>query len=585
MKSAAGRHAIIGLLNTFLRPYSWRASLVVVLLTCQAIANLYLPNLYANIVNNGVVEDHIDYIWRAGALMLGITFAIGASSVVTVYLASRVSIGAGADMRAAIFRRVQGFSGHEMNQFGIPSLITRNTNDADQVQVFMDMMLTLLFPAVTTCVGGVIMALRESAALSVLLVVAVPVMALIVVPVMIAVVPLFRSIQAKLDRINEILREQVTGVRVIRAFGRTDAEEDRFRGANGDLTATSLRAIRIFAVTMPVLTVVLSLTSVGVIWFGGRLVSEGAMPIGNVGAFLAYIMQILVAVLVAGSIVIQAPRAAVSAERIKQVIDADPAISDPPAPVTPARISGAVEFRDVSFGYPGSERPVVDDLTLVIRPGQTTGIIGGIGSGKSTLVNLIPRFIDVTSGTVLVNQTDVREQAAEQLWSTMGLVPQAAFLFRGTVASNLRFGAPEATEEQLWRALGVAQASDFVASMPGQLDAPIDQGGTNVSSGQRQRLSIARVLVRRPRLYLFDDCFSALDAATDARLRDALQAETQGATVVIVAQRISTIMNADQVIVLDAGGIAGIGTHEELLTSCATYREIAASQLGEGISA
>jgi ATP-binding cassette subfamily B protein len=346
-----------------------------------------------------------------------------------------------------------------------------------------------------------------------------------------------------------------------------------------------MRALRIFAVVTPLMTVILSLSSVGVIWFGGRLVSEGAMPIGNVGAFLAYILQILLAVLTAAGIVVLVPRATASAERIEQVINAVPIITEPLSPVIPANVCGAVEFRRVTFGYPGSERPVVHDLTLVIRPGQTTAIVGGIGSGKSTLANLIARFIDVTRGVVLVNGIDVRKQSAEQLWSTIGRVPQTAFLFSGTVASNLRFGAPGATDEQLWRALEVAQASDFVASMPRQLYAPIDQGGTNVSTGQRQRLSIARAVVRRPSLYLFDDCFSALDAATDAHLRDALRGETHGATVVIVAQRISTIMNADQIIVLDAGSIAGIGTHEELLAGCATYREIAASQLDEGVTA
>jgi ABC-type multidrug transport system fused ATPase/permease subunit len=576
-----GRHAVVRLLRGFLRPYARQAGLVLVLLALQAGGSLYLPNLYADIVNNGVVKGDTGYIWRTGGLMLGITLAVGVASVVTVYWASRVSIGAGTDMRAAVYQRVQAFSAREMNRFGIPSLITRNTNDVQQVQLFFQMALTLLVPAVITSVGGVIMAVRESAGLSLLLVVVVPVMALVVGPVLIAVVSLFRSIQAKVDTINQVVREQVTGVRVIRAFGRTRSEEARFRDANAALTAMMLRATRIYALAIPFLTALLTLTSVGVVWFGGRLVSEGSIPIGNLGAFLAYITQILLAVLIAGAIVFQLPRAAVSAERIDEVINAVPAVSDPPRPEHPARVTGAVEFRRVTFGHPGSERHVVSDLTFILRPGQTSAIIGGIGSGKTTLVNLIPRLIDATSGAVLVNETDVRRQSAERLWSTVGLVPQTPFLFRGTVASNLRFGAPEATDEQLWRALDVAQASDFVASMPGQLDAPIDQGGTNVSTGQRQRLSIARALVRRPRLYLFDDCFSALDAATEARLRDALRAETQGATVVIAAQRVAAITDADQIIVLDAGRIAGIGRHEQLLTDCVTYQEIAASQLGE----
>jgi ABC-type multidrug transport system fused ATPase/permease subunit len=582
--NAPGRHVVTGLLRGFIRPYAGQASLVMVLLALQATANLYLPNLSADIVNNGVVKGDTGYIWRAGGVMAGIALVIGVASIATVYLASRVALGVGADMRAAVYRRVQAFSAQEMNRFGVPSLITRNTNDVQQVQLFLQMALTMGVPAIITSVGGVIMALRESAALSVLLAVAVPAMALCVGPLLVAVVPLFRSIQAKVDRINQVLREQVTGVRVIRAFGRTQSEQDRFRDANRDLTGTTLRATRIFAVAIPILTLILSLSNVGVVWFGGRLVSEGSLPIGNVGAFLAYILQIMFAVLIAGSIVFQIPRAAASAERLEQVINTIPAVGEPPRPVVPARITGAVEFRGVTFGYPGSERHVVRDLRFTIGSGQTAAVIGGIGSGKTTLVNLIPRFIDATGGAVLVNETDVRRQSAERLWSTIGLVPQTAFLFRGTVASNLRFGTPDATDEQLWRALDVAQATGFVASMPGQLEAPIDQGGTNVSSGQRQRLSVARALVRRPPLYLFDDCFSALDTATDARLRDALRADTQGATVVIVAQRVSTIMHADQIIVLDGGRVAGIGTHDQLLTDCATYQEIAASQLGEGMA-
>jgi ATP-binding cassette subfamily B protein len=582
---AASRRAVIGLLRTFLRPYAWRASLVIVLLISQSLANLYLPDLYGNIINNGVLSGNTSYIWRTGVVMLGITFAIGVTSVVIVYVASRVSVWATGDMRAAFYRQVRGFSAQEMSTFGIPTLITRNTNDVEQVQVFMEMALLMVFPAITTTVGGVIMALRESASLSLLLVVAVPLMALAIGLMIIKVVPLFRSMQIKLDRINEVVREQITGVRVIRAFGRTSSEQDRFRDANADLTANSLRAIRVLCLAAPIVTAILCLSSVGVIWFGGHLVNEGAMPLGNLGAFLAYILQILISVLIAASIIVQVPRAAASAERIQQVFDTVPAVSDPPSPVIPPRIRGDVEFRNVTFGYPGSERPVVRDLTFAIRPGQTTAIIGSIGSGKSTLINLIPRFIDATSGTVLVNEADVRGQAAEQLWSTIGLVPQTAYLFHGTVASNLRFGVPEATDEQLWRALSVAQASDFVASMPGQLDAPIDQGGTNISSGQRQRLSIARALLRRPRLYLLDDCFSALDAATEARLREALRDETRGATLIIVAQRISSIAHADQIIVLDAGSISGIGIHEELLATCPTYGEIVASQPAEDVAA
>jgi ATP-binding cassette subfamily B protein len=546
---------------------------------------LYLPDLYGNIVSNGVVLGNTGYIWRTGAVMLIITVGIGAISIGTAYLQSYVANGITADLRAAVYRHVQALSAQQMNRFGIASLITRNTNDVEQVELLSSMTLAGLIPAILTCVGGVIMAVRESAQLSLLLVVAVPVLALVLVPMLIAITPLFRSMQALLDRINLVVRDQITGIRVIRAFGQTRAEQERFSQANADLTGNMLRTTRIFALYMPIVTVIFTLSGVGVVWFGGRLVGEGAMPLGNVGAFLSYIVQILTAVLVAGGLFIQLPRATASAERIMQVIDEIPSIADSPRPVSPAGALGAVEFRAVSFGYPGSERPVVRDLTFTVRPGQLTAIIGGIGSGKSTLLDLVPRILDATSGTVLVGGTDVRAQPAERLWSTIGRVPQAAFLFHGTVASNLRFGAPEATEKQLWHALEIAQASDFVSSMPEQLDSGIDQGGTNISAGQRQRLCIARALVKRPRVYLLDDCFSALDAATEARLRATLRADTEGATLLVVAQRIASVRQADQIIVLDAGSIVGIGTHEELLADCAAYQEIAASQLGEGVTA
>jgi ABC-type multidrug transport system fused ATPase/permease subunit len=573
------------LLRERLRPYAAQVAVVVTLLAIQTVGNLYLPNLNADIINNGVVMGNVRYIFRTGALMLGITLVLGVVAIVAVYWASRVSMGVGADVRAAVYGRVQGFSAREMNRFGTPSLITRNTNDVQQIQLFLQMALTLMVIAPIMCVGGIFMAVKEGSALSPLLAVAVPVMAVVIGVLLVTVVPLFRSMQAKIDRINQVLREQITGVRVIRAFLRVPSEQRRFQAANADLTATALRVNRIFALAMPALMAILNLSSVAVLWFGGRLVSEGAMPIGNLTAFLTYILQILISVMMAVMMVILVPRAMASAERIEEVLDAAPSVSDPPRPVTPASITGVVEFRGVTFGYPGSEQPVLRDLSFTLRPGQACAIIGGTGSGKSTLLNLIPRFFDATDGTVLVNGTDVRDQGLEQLWSSIGLVPQRAFLFSGTVASNLRFGRPEATEAELWHALSVAQARDFVASMPGQLDAPIDQGGTNVSGGQRQRLSIARALVKRPRLYLFDDCFSALDAATDARLRAALRADTRDATVVIVAQRVSTIMHADQIIVLDEGRIAGTGTHEQLLATCPPYREIVTSQLGEGMAA
>lgn len=585
MKRAPARHGLLSLLRQFLRPYSWRTVIVVDLIAFQAIESLYLPNLFADIINNGVVMGDTKYIWRTGFLMLAITALIAITATIATYLGAGITVKVGADIRAAIYSRVRAFSAQELNRFGVASLVIRNTNDADQVEHLVGMGLSVLVPAVVYSVGGVIMAIRESASLSLLLVVVVPLICVAITLVAMRTVPMLRSMQARFDRFNQVLREQVSGVRVVRAFGRTRSEQERFRTVNAEITTISLRAVRLFAVAVPVMTAVLTVSGVAIVWFGGRLVTDGTVPIGNLVAFLAYIMLILTALVVSTAIVIQIPRAMASAERIVQVIDTVPSISDPQHPVTPAAGSGAVEFRRVTFGYPGSEQPVVRDLTFVAPPGRTTAIIGSIGSGKSTVVNLILRFIDPTSGAVLVNETDVREQSAERLRSTIGLVPQRPFLFHGTVASNLRLGAPEATDEQLWRALDIAQASDFVAAMPGQLDAPIDQSGTNVSTGQRQRLCIARALVRRPSLYVFDDCFSALDAATDARLRAALRAETESATVVVIAQRIATIMHADQIIVLDAGSITGIGTHEELLAGCAAYREMATSQLGEDIFA
>jgi ABC-type multidrug transport system fused ATPase/permease subunit len=576
---------LIRLLRTYLRPYTGQVAVVVALLVVQTVGNLYLPNLNADIINNGVVKGNLHYILTTGGVMLAIALVLGVVAIVAVYWASRVAMGAGADIRGAVFARVQGFSAREINRFGTPSLITRNTNDIQQIQLFLQVALTLMVIAPIMSVGGVILAIKEGAALSPLLAVAVPVMALVIGVVLVTVVPQFRSMQVKIDRINEVLREQITGVRVIRAFVRGRSEGRRFSEANADLTSTALRVNRIFALTLPAMMAILNLSSVAVLWFGGRLVSDGSMPIGNLTAFLAYILQILMAVMMAVMMVILLPRAVASAERVEQVLDTVPAIADPPRPIKPAQVSGLVQFENVTFGYPGSERPVLHELSFALQPGETSAIIGGTGSGKTTLLDLIPRFFDATHGTVLVNGVDVRNQELEELWSSVGLVPQAAFLFSGTVASNLRFGKPEATDVELWRALEIAQARDFVAAMPGGLDAPIDQGGTNVSGGQRQRLSIARALVKQPRLYLFDDCFSALDAATDARLRAAMKLATRDAAVVIVAQRVSTIMQADLIIVLDHGVIAGTGTHPELLGSCDPYREIVVSQLGKDAAA
>ncbi len=570
------------LLRHSLRPYLKQILLVVALLAVGAVGNLYLPNLNADIINNGVIKGNLHYILTTGAMMLVLTLILGVLAIVAVYFASRIAMGSGADIRAGVYAKVQFFSEREMNLFGTPSLITRNTNDVQQVQIFVQTALTMMVTAPIMCIGGVFMAIREGSSLSLLLTVSIPLMALVIGLVLFLVVPQFRSMQGKIDRINQVLREQITGVRVIRAFVRNSTEGERFGEANADLTATALRVNRVFALTMPSVLVIMNLSSVAVLWFGGRLVNEGALPIGNLSAFLTYIVQILFSVMMAVMIAILAPRAVASAERIEEVLNTEPVIVDPVAPQTPALRSGLVEFQGVTFGYPGSERPVLSDLEFELRPGETSAIIGGTGSGKTTLLNLIPRFFDATKGSVRVNGVDVRNQELEELWSSIGIVPQAALLFRGSVAENLRFGRPEATDEELWHALEIAQAQAFVAAMPGGLDAQIDQGGTNVSGGQRQRLSIARAIVRKPNLYLFDDCFSALDATTDARLRAALRRETQDAAVVIVAQRVSTIMGAEHIIVLEAGEVVGNGTHDELLLSCPPYREIVVSQLGEG---
>ena len=576
---------LIRLLRAHLRPYAGRVALVVALLVAMTVGNLYLPNLNADIINNGVVKGNIHYIFVTGAVMLGITLVLGVIAVIAVYWASHVAMGAGADMRAAVFGRVQAFSARDVDRFGTPSLITRNTNDIQQIQLFLQMALTMMVIAPIMCIGGVVLAVREGAALSPLLAVAVPVMAVFLGCMLAAVMPRFRSMQVKIDRVNQVLREQITGVRVIRAFVRDRAEAERFGDANADLTATALRVNRVFALALPAMMAILNLSSVAVLWFGGRLVSEGSMPIGNLTAFLTYIMQILIAVMMAVMLAILLPRAAASAERVEEVLETAPSIVEPRSPVRPAAVTGLVQLADVCFGYPGSERPVLEDVSLVLEPGRTSAIIGGTGSGKTTLLNLLPRLFDATAGRVLVNGVDVRDQQLEELWSGIGLVPQSAFLFSGTVATNLRLGNAEATDAQLWHALEVAQADGFVAAMAGGLEAVIDQGGTNVSGGQRQRLAIARAVVRQPRLYLFDDCFSALDAATDARLRAALAGETRHATVVIVAQRVSTIMHADRIVVLDRGRVAGTGTHRELLRTCVPYREIVVSQLGEDAAA
>jgi len=567
------------LLARHLRPYRRQVALVIVLIVVQSIANLYLPNLNADIINNGVVRGDIAYIWRTGGLMLAVAVGLSIVAVVAAYFSAQVAMSTGRDLRKAIFSQVQRFSAVEMNRFGAPSLITRNTNDVQQVQIFLAFGLVILVSAPITAVGGVIMALYENRTLSALLLVIIPFMAVVIGVLLLLAVPLFRSMQVRIDRINQVLREQITGVRVVRAFVRMEHERTRFARANVDLTATALRVNRIFTVAMPAMLGIFNLSSVAVLWFGGHLIASGSMPIGNLTAFLTYLMQILMAVMMATMMTILIPRASACADRIGEVLATASVIVDPARPVTVAAPTGTVEFRGVTFHYPGAERPVLRDVSFCLRPGVTTAIIGSTGSGKTTIVKLITRFFDATGGAVLVDGVDVRERSLDSLWDGIGLVPQQAYLFGGTVASNLLLGRPEATDEDLWRSLRVAQAADFVSEMPNGLSEPMAQGGTSVSGGQRQRLAIARALVKRPRIYLFDDCFSALDAATDARLRAALTSETRDATVVIVSQRVSTIRQADQIIVMEEGAVVGTGTHAELLTGCPTYQEIVDSQL------
>ena len=573
---------LIRLLRQYLRPYAREIGLVLVLVLIQSIGNLYLPNLNADIINNGIAKGDIPYIWRTGAVMLGITLGIGILSIGGVYWASLTSMGLGRDLRAAVFSRVQSFSAREMNRLGTATLITRNTNDVQQIQLFMQIALTIMVTAPVMAVGGVFMALRTDVQLSAVLVFVIPVLAAIVAFMFVKAVPLFRSLQKKIDRINGVMREQIMGVRVIRAFNREEHESRRFEEANYDLTSTALTVNRLFVIMFPAVLAILNLTTVAILWFGSHLVDSGQLSIGNLTAFMQYIIQILFSLLFGIALIILVPRAEASAARLQEVFTTIPSIGEPSHPTEPVRATGLVEFRNVSFGYPGGERPVLEGIDFPLEPGKTTAIIGGTGSGKTTLLNLIPRFFDVSEGSVRVNGVDVREQSLEGLWASIGLVPQRAYLFSGTVASNLRFGKEDATDEELWHALEVAQARDFVEAMDGGLEAAIDQGGTNVSGGQRQRLAIARALVKRPAIYLFDDCFSALDAGTDARLRAALRKDTRDATVVIVAQRVSTIMHADRIVVVDERRVEGIGTHDELMASSEPYREIVESQLGEG---
>jgi len=577
---------VIRLLRSGLRPYRWQIVLVLVLVLVQVIANLYLPTLNADIINNGVVTGDTAYILKVGGLMLGVTLIYALASIAAVYFGSKTSMALGRDTRGSLFRRVQSFSQAEVNKFGPPSLITRTTNDVQQVQMVVLMMLNVVLAAPMTAIGGIIMALRLNVPLSAVILVAIPIMGVFIGLVMIRAIPLFMSMQKKIDRITQVTREFLSGVRVIRAFDRTVYEEQRFDVANEDLTTTTLKVGRLFALMFPVLTIILNFSTVAIMWFGGKLIADGSMPIGDLTAFLTYIIQILFSVLMATIMFVMVPRAAVSAQRIMEVLDTEPTIVDPAQPVADVAEAGVVEFRDVEFRYPGAEEPVLSGITFTARPGETTAIVGSTGSGKTTLISLIPRFYEVTGGSVLVDGVDVRALAQQDLWRRIGLVPQKSFLFSGTVADNLRHGDVEAADEQLWHYLEIAQGREFVEEMPERLEAPVAQGGASVSGGQRQRLAIARALAKQAKIQIYDDSFSALDFATDARLRAALRRYTSDATVIIVAQRVGTIMHADQIIVLDDDGtIAGVGTHEQLLETNATYREIVTSQLGvEGVA-
>ncbi|MFF3497956.1 ABC transporter ATP-binding protein [Streptomyces sp. NPDC003247] len=576
---------LIRLLRTCLRPYRKPIALLVLLQFLQTCATLYLPTLNADIIDTGVVNGDTGYILSYGGLMIGISLAQVVCNIGAVYYGARTASALGRDLRAAVFDRVQSFSAREVSQFGAPSLITRTTNDVQQIQMLALMTFTLMVSAPIMCVGGIVMALGLDVPLSGVLVAVVPVLGICVTLIVRRLRPLFRSMQTRLDTVNRVLREQITGNRVIRAFVRDEYEEQRFRKANTDLTDISLKTGNLLALMFPVVMTTVNLSSIAVVWFGAHRIDSGGMEIGDLTAFLAYLMQIVMSVMMATFMFMMVPRAEVCAERVQEVLDTGSSVVPPVAPVRELRRHGHLEIRDAGFRYPGAEEPVLKAVGLVARPGETTAVIGSTGSGKSTLLGLVPRLFDATDGEVLVDGVPVADIDPEVLARTVGLVPQKPYLFAGTVATNLRYGNPDASDEELWHALKVAQAEAFVRGLDGGLDSPIAQGGTNVSGGQRQRLAIARTLVQRPEIYLFDDSFSALDYATDAALRAALGRETAEATVVIVAQRVATIRDADRIVVLDEGRVVGTGTHRELMADNETYREIVLSQLTEAEAA
>lgn len=571
----------------FLRPYRAAIALVMTLVLLQSLSELYLPTLMADIVNKGVIEGNKPYIWRMGGYMLLFTVLGTAVSILASLYASKISSGFGRIVRGKVFQHAEHFSLREFDRIGTASLITRTTNDINQVQQVLMMMLRLMVMAPMMCIGGIIMALYKDAELTLVLLVALPVLAGAIWLITAKGMPYFKAIQKKLDRLNLVLREGLTGIRVIRSFNRTEHENKRFTDANRDLMETSVKVNQIMAVMMPVMMLIMNLSTIAIVWFGGLRIEGGAMGVGDLMAFIQYAMQIMFSLLMFSMMFVMVPRASASAVRINEVLELQPSVTDRVSGKSSARdsVSGVVEFDDVSFSYPGAEMPALSGISFRAGPGEVTAIIGGTGSGKSTMINMIPRFFDAEGGSVRIDGRDVRDWPQEELREKIALVPQKAVLFSGTVADNIRYGKQDATMEEIHQAAETAQALDFVSEMPEGFDSVLAQGGTNVSGGQKQRLSIARALVRKPKVYLFDDSFSALDYKTDAMLRRALRAETTDAAVIIVAQRVSTVMDADRIIVLDEGRIAGIGTHQELMKTSDVYREIVSSQLSEEESA
>ena len=570
---------LVRLLRTYLVPYRTLLAAVIVLQLFGTLAALYLPSLNADIIDNGVAKADTGYILRTGTMMLAVTLVQVVCSVAAVYFGARTAMGFGRDTRAAVFHQVGAFSSREVTRFGAPSLITRTTNDVQQVQIVVLLTCTLMISAPIMCVGGIIMALRQDLGLSWLIVVSVTILVAAIAMIISRMVPQFRLMQTRIDVVNRVLREQISGIRVVRAFVREPVERQRFGAANVALTDTALRVGRLQAFLFPIVLLVLNVSSVAVLWFGAHRIQDGEMQIGSLTAFLSYLLQILMSIMMATFMLILVPRAAVSADRLMEVLDTESSVIPPSEPVTELALHATLELEGVTFTYPGADDPVLRNISVRTGPGQTTAIIGSTGSGKSTLVSLIPRLMDATEGRVLVDGVDVRRLDPALLHGLIGLVPQTAYLFTGTIASNLRYGKADATDEELWQALRAAQADDFVSAMAEGLDSPVAQGGTNFSGGQRQRLAIARAIVHRPEIYLFDDSFSALDLATDSRLRAALRPITRDSAVVIVAQRVSTIVDADQILVIDDGAVMGLGTHDELLAGCPTYAEIVESQL------